>query len=257
VTKTSRAIWIPLLAACGLGFSSVWAADLPTVSLTGPVISIGGKLFAAPAIGFGSVPPLLEVNGKEVAGATLGAPWASGDYTVAALVDDQGGLVRGTPLTFQVDADPPVLHWETTDRDIFESRGEPRVRSFRQDRERSRRDDDRKERRRTGILYSSDGRGWLPLVGRGDQLPEVKILSDHPQLFLRGDVSLVTEDGKRVDLDGGKLLWIEATDAGCGVESLVVRVHSETNGTTLEVEAVDLLGNAKRLSWNRGAAASR
>ena len=38
------------------------------------------------------------------------------------------------------------------------------------DRERARqRSDESKERRWfTGVLYSSDGRGWLPLVGRGE-----------------------------------------------------------------------------------------
>lgn len=263
MTKTSRAIWMPLLATLGLGFfSTVRAAELPTLSLTGPAISIGGKLFAAPAVGFQTGNATrLEVNGKEVASPTLGAPWTSGDYTVVALTDAPGGMVRGTPLTFQVDADPPVFKWETTDRDIFESRGEPRVKSFRRDRERARqRVDDGKERRWfTGILYSSDGRGWLPLLGRGEQLPEVKILSDHPQLFLRGDANLVTEDGKRIDLDGNKMLWIEAADAGCGVESMVVRVRpsSQSEGAqTLEIEAVDLLGNSKRLTWNRDARSS-
>jgi hypothetical protein len=257
VTKTSRAIWMPLLAAFGLGFSSTaWAAELPTLALTGPAISIGGKLFAAPAVGFQmGNGTRIEVNGKEVTGAGLGTPWTSGDYTVVALTDAPGGAVRGTPLSFQVDADPPAFRWETTDRDIFESRGEPRVRSFRRDREQVRqRGDDSKERRTTtGVLYSSDGRGWLPLIGRGDKLPEVKILSDHPQLFLRGEANLVSEDGKRIDLDGGKMLWIEAADAGCGVESMVVRVRpaSQADGAmTLEVEAVDLLGNTKRLNWN-------
>ena len=66
----------------------------------------------------------------------------------------------------------------------------------------------------------------------------------------------MTEDGKRIDLDGNQMLWIEASDAGCGVESMVVRVRpsSQADGAaTLEVEAVDLLGNAKRISWDREA----
>lgn len=261
---TSRAIWMPLLASVGIGlFSTARAAELPSLSLTGPAISIGGRLFAAPAVGFETGNATrLEVNGKEVTGPSLSAPWTSGDYTVVALTDAPGGPVRGTPLTFQVDADPPVFKWETTDRDIFDSRGEPRVKSFRRDRERARqRSDEGKERRWfTGVLYSSDGRGWLPLVGRGEQLPEVRILSDHPQLFLRGDADLLSEDGKRIDLDGNQMLWIEASDAGCGVESMVVRVRpsSQTDGAaTLEVEAVDLLGNSKRISWDREARPAR
>jgi len=76
------------------------------------------------------------------------------------------------------------------------------------------------------------------------------MVSERPQIFLRGLGVKLSLDGRTVETGEGQLLWVRVEDAGAGVERLRFRAQTGPAGTpVLDLEAVDLVGNARRLSW--------
>ena len=105
------------------------------------------------------------------------------------------------------------------------------------------------------LAWSADGRRWLPLAwqgqaGEGGAIARFEVVSDRPQVFLKSAGPTLEADGKAVGLDGDRVLWIEAQDAGSGVARLAVRtVPADGGNATLELTATDVVGNATRLTW--------
>lgn len=156
-----------------------------------------------------------------------------------------------------VDATPPVVRWEVRDPGIFEVRGEPRA--ARRSRPRRSLLGSREQAAAADLAWSSDGRRWLPLPwrgqpGEGGAIGSFEVVSDNPQVFLKSSGPRIEADGKALDLGGDRVLWIEARDAegGAGVARLAVRTLPAAGGATLEIEAVDLVGNPARLAWKLG-----
>jgi hypothetical protein len=229
------------------------------LALTGPAVEVGGRLLAAPGV---RVEPRLGGSAEAVArwqaavggaGAALPTSWPPGEHTVAGTVFDLGGnAVEAAPLAFTVDAAPPAVRWEVRDPGIFEARGEPSAAA----RDRGRRRDRRDKAAAADLAWSADGRRWLPLPWHGEPgedgaIGSFEVVSDRPQVFLKSTGPEIEADGKALAPGGDRVLWIEAQDEGVGVARLAVRTRpaADGDGAVLEVEAVDLVGNAARLSW--------
>jgi hypothetical protein len=73
----------------------------------------------------------------------------------------------------------------------------------------------------------------------------IEIASDHPQAFFTAPDTILTVDGKETTI-GDRILWVDAEDAGAGVERVVFRTRAEGDRVVLEVEARDMVGNVGR-----------
>ncbi len=167
-------------------------------------------------------------------------PWTAGEHTVTAVVSDRcGNRTRTIPVTFTVDTEPPAVRWVAGDADSFEQRGEPE--GWERDQKRRRRSLIRSEPEAVPLAWSAGGLGWIPTrAGR-----PLRVESDRPQVFLRGEGTSLRAGGEEVRFGDGRILWIEATDGGAGVEHLTLQVEDGM----LRLEAADLVGNVRRLEW--------
>jgi LysM domain-containing protein len=239
-------------------------APAARLELSGTTIDVAGRLFTTANVGVKitaedggcgllRAEPAVDGRLSPAGGAGAKGPLPAGEHRAGgAAVDRCGNRLEVPPLAFTVDTEPPNVACEVTDRAALERGGEPRAA-----RGTSRR---YAEPSGTGLYWSSDGRRWLPLwrPGKaGGKTPAFggdEIASEHPQLFLRALGVKLTIDGREVAPAAGQLLWLRAEDAGVGVERL--RFHAVDRGAeqapVLELEAVDLLGNARRLSWPLG-----
>jgi len=230
------------------------------LTLNGPQASVGATLFAAPSVevvasaedalcGIGRVAATLDGR------ALAGGPLAAGPHTAGGVaVDRCGNRADLPPLAWVVDAEPPAVRWEVGDRQLFVARGEPRA---------ARPTAGRGKAAAAGprLDWTSDGRAWRALFAAGTAgVPPVygdgEIASDRPQVFLAPAGLDLTVDGKPLALGPGQLVWIQAEDAGCGVARLSLRVRTTAAsppaagpGNVLEIDAVDLVGNARHLEW--------
>ncbi len=213
------------------------------IRVVGPQVGVADQLFVAPTVkleatvidelsGVQSWTRLL--NGDTVTENGWNGPWQAGTYTAQVVAVDQVGN-RGTiELVFTVDTEAPEVLWESFDSD----RLDPGRRS--RSKQRKELEKLKKEARARGLdlLWSSDGRHWLPLETR-DQL----IKADLPQLLLRAvDGTLTVADSTRLPADHHLRVWAE--DAGCGVKDLEFSLRPEApHRYTLLVEGGDYVGN--------------
>ncbi|HTQ79248.1 MAG TPA: LysM peptidoglycan-binding domain-containing protein [Thermoanaerobaculia bacterium] len=228
------------------------------LEIAGPVVRVGERLFTAGGLSFEVV---AEDKGCGLFMATpsiLGLPpdattWPAGDYKAAGeALDRCGNRQVVAPIPFTVDTEAPTVRFEVTDRSIFAREGEPKEAHSSSGRSDAPGD--------AALSWSSDGRRWLylwrPAEGsKAAVFGNDEIVSAQPQLFLRARGARLSIDGKTVETSGNQLLWIRVADSGAGVERLRFRAV-EGNGAgnkgsapTLELEAVDLVGNSRKLSW--------
>jgi murein DD-endopeptidase MepM/ murein hydrolase activator NlpD len=251
-------------AATGAGATATADAVL---QIGGPQVRIGERLFVAPSatvVASGGGNPAaawVPVIGGQEAGAWP-ATWTPGEHTAAAVIHDGcGNGAAIAPVAFVVDAEAPVIRWEVGDRQALSDRLAP---------------DSEKERERLGgrrsggiaapEAWSSRAGVWrLPLPwapardrerdrGRREDrgqareklapLP-IEIASDHPQAFFTAPDTILTVDGKETTI-GDRILWVDAEDAGAGVERVIFRTRAEGDRVVLEVEARDMVGNVSR-----------
>lgn len=167
-------------------------------------------------------------------------PRTAGEHTVTAMVSDRcGNRTRTAPVTFTVDTEPPAIRWVAGDADSFEQRGEPE--GWERDQRRRRRSLIRSEPETTPLAWSAGGLGWIATrPGR-----PLRVESDRPQVFLRGEGTALRTGEEEVRFGDGRILWIEATDAGAGVEHLTLQVEDGV----LQLEAADLVGNVRKMEW--------
>ena len=210
-----------------------------SLRLQGPQVTVDGRLFVPAA-------PIPEVTAEDAeTGIALSLPvidgqpgtawpasWTAGEHTASAVVVDRCGR-RGTlaPVAFIVDGEPPSIKAETGSFAGFEERmPEPRRESKTRRRERARR-----ELPPQALLWSSGWERWEELAG------EVEIPSDRLQLYFRAP------EGRT--FEGGEMLYLFAEDAGARLDRVRFRTRSGPEGTVLEVEAVDLVGNVAKKEW--------
>ena len=238
------------------------AADA-VLQIGGPQVRIGERLFVAPSAtvvasggGSPSAAWVPVIGGQEA--SAWPATWAPGEHTAAAVIHDGcGNGAAIAPVAFVVDAEAPVIRWEVGDRQALSDRLAP---------------DSEKERERLGgrrsggiaapAAWSSRAGVWrLPLPwapardrerreGRGQAREDlaplpIEIASDHPQAFFTAPDTVLTVDGKEATI-GDRILWVDAEDAGAGVERVIFRTRAEGDRVVLEIEARDLVGNVSR-----------
>jgi LysM repeat protein len=252
----------PSTAAGAAILSAEASREGPAVALqvTGPQVPVGSRLFVAPGArltatfadrGCGLARWVPVADGKEVSAAAWSGAWAPGEHvTTVRAVDRCGNSSTSEPLAFVVDAEPPAIRWQAGEAASFDSRGlvyrAPTTAG------------DLIPGGRPGPLDWSPGRGWepLPLSDAAAAFP-VRLESDRPQLFLRSSGAALLADGAEVRLGRRQVLWIAAEDAGAGVEHLAIRTKTGAAGLVLEIEAVDVVGNVRRLEWPLANAGKR
>jgi hypothetical protein len=229
-----------------------------SVQIGGPQIRVGDTLIVAPVATVAVVADAAAPNAPAAPAASwlpvIGgrqesawpATWTAGEHTAGAVaLDGCGGRATIAPVTFVVDAAPPVIRWEVGDRSSLSDRLAP-------DSEKDR----RRLRNRSGggraarDAWASQAGVWqLPVPWDHErdereiaQFP-VTIASDHPQAFFAAPATAIATDGKEAKLGGNRILWVAAEDIGAGVERLTFRTRTEGDRVVLEVEARDLVGN--------------
>ncbi len=224
-----------------------------SLQVGGPQVRVGERLIVAPSatVVVASDKPaarwLPMVGGKQE--SAWPATWSPGEHTAGAVaVDGCGGRAAIAPVSFIVDAEPPAIRWEVGDRASLSDRLAP---DTEQDRRRlgGRRSGGRSAR---DAWKSQAGIWQLPLpwvTGKEKEqaagLP-LTIHSDHPQAFFAAPSTSLSTDGKEAALGQNRILWIDAEDAGAGVDLLTFHTRAEGDRVVLEIEARDLVGNVSR-----------
>jgi hypothetical protein len=166
----------------------------------------------------------------------------------------QSPAAGAATLPFVFDPDPPVVKWEVGEADLLVGHGlDQNVERHRPPRHTLPERD-----RSVPLLWSPDGRRWLPILPReaapddNGFLADWVVASDRPQVFVWA-------------LDGGAFgsaapvaparlemvrLWV--LDELSAVRDLRLRVRPADDGYSLEMVATDLVGNATTVTWPLG-----
>lgn len=227
---------VPLAGLCLL-LGSVQPAFTASTQIVGLSVLIGEKLFFGPDT-------RLEVDARDGRGPSLAGPWAQGEHEVGPM---------DPPVRFTVDAEPPTVSWEVAD----EARGERGNGRWGMPRRARGRD-----LRATGLswaLSSPEGAlRWNPAWASapdGTVHESVEVRSDLPEIFLRLDgVRLLNEDNTVPPPRAGQVLQLRAEDGGARVERMVVRTRTTADGPILEAEAMDGVGNSRKVEWRLDSA---
>ena len=225
---------VPLAGLCLLLGSAHLPASASSIRIVGPSVRIGEQLVFGPAT-------RLEVAADDGGSPVLSGPWPSGDH--------EAGTLR-----FTVDAEPPSVSWEVADAARGE-RGRGRFGMPRRARS--------EELRAPGLswpLSAPEGvLRWNPAwaaAPAGTVHETFEVRSDLPEAFLRlVGVRLLGEDRTVPPPRAGQVLWLRAADGASRVERMVLRTRTTAQGPVLEVEAIDGVGNSRKVEWKLEAAA--
>lgn len=220
--------------------------------VSGPQIRIGERWIVGPEARLeveprsGDAAWVPVVDGRELSPG----PWPAGEHQAAAVaVDACGNRVSIPPVSFVVDTEPPALRWERQDLASFEKRRKNRDGSWWSSRPGG-------GPRGLSLAWTTEHQ-WLPLKWEGEARGGVygiaEIRADLPHLYLHaGGVQLRT-GANEPSIRRDQILHLSAEDTGSSVERLTVRARAaregEEPGAVLEVEAVDAVGNARRVVW--------
>ncbi|MEP7011048.1 MAG: LysM peptidoglycan-binding domain-containing protein [Acidobacteriota bacterium] len=192
-----------------------------------------------------------RLDGQEVSESAWTAPSPGARVAEVVITDGCGQSTTVGPFAFTIDAEAPTLRTQAVDANVYDDHGEP-------DRGRRRTPSNWKPERGGAIVWSADGRRWLPLVWGDRTAPSNGVWSEstatanHPQVFFAGQGwQLVGDDGNA--LTGDRLLWVTGDDLGSGIAKLIYRAKvapADSNAAALlEVEAQDLVGNSATRTW--------
>ena len=220
----------------------------------GDVLVVGPGARLEPATGSGPVLARL-LDGVEVSGDVWASGWSPGAHVAGVRVTGADGAPHElVPLRFVYDPEAPTLEWEVGSTALLERFG------LDQDVER------RKPPRHTvperdrslEVLWSPDGRRWLPLLPRDAEpdstgaLADWLIAADRPQVFLWALDDDVFGPAAPVAPEERQLVRIWGADTLSAVRDLRLRVLP-AGGTrarrALELVATDLVGNTTTVTW--------
>ena len=194
------------------------------------------------------------IDGTPVTVAQLAGPWQPGRHAVSLQAPPQPGGEPAVqpPLHFVYDPGPPKIQWEVGDTKLLDAHG------LDQDvhRDRPPRHVMPERDRHVKILWSPDGRRWLPLLPKNAHTDNSGALADwitkadRPQVFLWALGNQVLDHGAPIAPAKLQLVRIWAGDELSAVRDLRLRVlPSPTGGHLLEMLATDLVGNATTVTW--------
>jgi hypothetical protein len=232
-------------------------AEPPLLQAVGPQAGFGDLLVLGHGARFelaaadGSHVPVLD--GAQVTVAQLAGPWQPGRHAVSLqAVPPPPDAVAQAPLQFVYDPGPPKIHWEVGTTALLDSYGLDQD----VDREHPPRHTVPVPDRRIKVLWSPDGRRWLPLLPRDAEadpsgaLADWLTAADKPQVFLWALGGQVFDHGAPVAPKKMELVRVWAGDELSAVRDLRLRVlPSPSGGHLLEMVATDLVGNLSSVTW--------
>ena len=221
-------------------------AGLGTAVVAGP----GARLTLAPGTP-GNAPRLLD--GQLVPDAIWTSGWPVGRHEASVQLPGATGAPEpAPPLAFIFDPAPPVVQHEVGNADVLKGYG------LDQDVERERppKHTTPERDKKVPLLWSPDGRRWLPILPRkarpdeSGALADWLIAADRPQVFLWALSDGVFGAGAEVAPSELEIVRVWAADELSAVRDMRLRVLPDpSGGRTLEIVAVDLVGNTTRLAW--------
>lgn len=181
------------------------------------------------------------------------ATWSSGQHAASILATDKAGnRTQIEPQPFIYDPDPPIIQWGVEDGPEIGRASGPSNSEI----------DPLLENENLGLWARTTGNDRSPLIWTSSSIKwlpmefgDWKIHSDKPFILIRArkkkkSVSF-SPVGESVTKSRG--LWIHATDAGCGVESLRYQLLiGPAEQKVLVIEAMDALDNKTRVVWSLG-----
>ena len=233
-------------------------AEPPLLQAVGPQAGFGDLLVLGTGARFelaaaeGSHVPVID--GAPVTVAQLAGPWQPGRHAVSlqAVPPPAEGAAVQAPLQFVYDPAPPKIQWEVGTTALLDLYGLDQD----VDRERPPRHTVPERDRRVKILWSPDGRRWLPLLPRDAKadahgaLADWVTAADKPQVFLWALGRRVFDHGVPVSPRKLELVRVWAGDELSAVRDLRLRVFpAPTGGYRLEMVATDLVGNLSSVTW--------
>ena len=194
------------------------------------------------------------IDGAQVTLAELAGPWQPGRHAVALQAVPRPGEepMALLPLQFVYDPAAPKIQWEVGDTKLLDTHG------LDQDVERDHppRHVVPERDRRVKVLWSPDGRRWLPLLPKdahadaSGALADWVTAADRPQVFLWALGSRTFDHGAPISPQKLQLVRIWAGDELSAVRDLHLRVlPAGTGGYRLEMAATDLVGNRTTVTW--------
>jgi hypothetical protein len=270
-----RTRWRTLLSAFLVGLATAVAAQSEAPASTPPY----GEIPAAPPSALQAVGPqagyqdllvmgtgarfeltpsaadqVPVIDGAPVTVAELAGPWQPGRHAVSLQSTPLPGEEPAVqaPLHFVYDPGAPTIQWEVGDTKLLDAHGldqdverEHPPRHVIPERDRS-----------VKILWSPDGRRWLPLLPKDARtdangaLADWVTAADRPQVFLWALGSRVFDHGAPIAPEKLQLVRIWAADELSAVRDLRLRVlPTAAGGQRLEMAATDLVGNLTTVSW--------
>jgi hypothetical protein len=181
---------------------------------------------------------------------TWSGAWEPGTHVAAAFLPGDGAA-NEAPLRFVYDPQPPVLQWQVGDPALLEGHG------LDQDVQRRRppRHTLPERSAEVPVLWSPDGRRWLPVLAASAEadaeglLADWVVASDRPQVFLWALADGAFGAGSPVAPAALELVRVWAADELSAVRDLRLRVRPAERGFALELQATDLVGNSTAVTW--------
>jgi hypothetical protein len=214
------------------------------------VLGTGGRFELAASAG-DHVP---VIDGATVTVAELAGPWPPGRHAVALQSVPPPGEEPAVqpPLHFVYDPAAPKIQWEVGDTRLLDGHG------LDQDVEREQppRHVTPERDRHVKILWSPDGRRWLPLLPKDAKtdasgaLADWVTAADRPQVFLWALGNKVLDHGAPISPQKLQIVRVWAGDELSAVRDLRLRVLPvAAGGYRLEMAATDLVGNRSSVTW--------
>jgi hypothetical protein len=230
----------------------------PALQAVGPQAGFGDLLVLGAGARFElAAPPssahVPVIDGQQVEIAALAGPWQPGRHAVSLQPAPAPGEQPAPlpALQFVYDNAPPRIQFEVGETTLLDSYG--------LDQDVERRNPPRhtvpERDRRVKILWSPDGRRWIPLLPKDAKpdahgaLADWPTAADRPQVFLWALGSEVFGAGAPIAPRKMQLVRIWAADELSAVRELRLRVLESPSGYQLELAATDLVGNRSLVTW--------
>jgi hypothetical protein len=237
--------------------ATVLAAQPPLLQAVGPQAGFGdllvlgnGARFELSANAAGHRPVM---DGAPIEVAALAGPWTPGRHAVSLQSPAQAGVDPAVQPALQFVYDPgaPTIRWEVGNTNLLDTYGLDQD----VDREKPPRHVIPERAEDVKILWSPDGRRWLPLLAK-DAKPDATgaladwlTAADRPQVFLWALGEQVFDHGAPVAPRKMELVRVWAGDELSAVRDLRMRVLPAGGAYRLEMVATDLVGNRSTVTW--------